>query len=115
LKTILIVEDEPDVSQALTLALEMEGFAIENVSNGREALAKLEEMQPDLILSDVMMPELTGIEMVEEIRKSRHRSVPVILMSAGYLDEDERGAAVEFLRKPLDLANLLAAIRGQSR
>ncbi|HRX68858.1 MAG TPA: response regulator, partial [Tenuifilaceae bacterium] len=67
---LLLVDDEPDILEFLSYNLRKEGFQVFTVSNGRDAIRMAEEIRPHLILLDVMMPEMDGIETCEEIRKS---------------------------------------------
>jgi CheY-like chemotaxis protein len=70
IQTILIVDDEDDVIQALRFRLETSGYKVLTASNGRQALARLEDSKVDLILADFMMPEVNGLELAERIRSN---------------------------------------------
>lgn len=108
MKRILIVDDEVDIAEALEELLEIAGYAAVAAFNGEEGLRKVDEVQPDVILTDVMMPVLTGLEMLEQLRQQpRHAHVPVILMSAvEHRDVAERLGA-PFIKKPFGLQQLL--------
>jgi CheY-like chemotaxis protein len=81
-KTVLIVDDDKMVRQTLADALAAKGFTIELASNGREGLKKATESHVDLVLTDVRMPEMDGLEMVEEIRKDdRGKNLPIVILS----------------------------------
>ena len=114
---VLVVDDDPDKTKLLELALAMEGYDVQTAGNGREALAVVDSFQPDLIITDVMMPEMNGYELVRHIRNNpRTRFIPVILQSAARIAaEDFRlGAevgALSFITDPTDLDLLLARSR----
>ncbi len=109
---ILVVEDDESVLGALSLILEHRGFAVTTAENGRAALELLPEVEPDLILLDLWMPEVDGWEFLMRLRKEGDlsRDVPVLVMTA-----DPRGTAEElgvraYLHKPLELDLLLETI-----
>ena len=77
---ILIVEDDSGISDFVNLELQHEGFDTEVADNGRIALEKFEAFNPDLILLDIMLPELSGLEVLRRIRKTS--TVPVIILTA---------------------------------
>lgn len=114
---LLVVDDDPDKLNLLRVALGMEGYNVRTATNGREALVVLESYQPDLIITDVMMPEVNGYELTRKIRENpRTRFIPIILQSAArILAEDFRlGSelgALGFITDPTDLDLLLARAR----
>ena len=114
---VLVVDDDPDKSSLLEVALGMEGYDVRTATNGLEALAVVESYQPDLIITDVMMPEMNGYELARRIREnSQTRFIPVILQSASRIEpEDFRlGAevgALGFITDPTDIDLLLARTR----
>jgi len=88
---VLIIEDDPDCQQLLRRMLEEHGSSARCVSNGREALSLLAQYTPDLILLDLMMPELDGFSVLDALKAdARWRSIPVIVVTARDLSEDER-------------------------
>lgn len=103
---ILVVEDSPTQAREIQLMLEDAGFAVNTAANGREALRAIAQDVPDLVLTDLQMPEMDGLELVENVRL-KHPSVPVILMTA-YGSEKiaiqalQRGAASYVPKKNLD-------------
>lgn len=115
--TVLIVDDEFGIVEALEDLLTDEGYRVVSASNGKAGLALLEAEHPDLAIVDVMMPIVDGLEMVRRLRAlPEHRTLPVILMSAApkpaALRGDDGTFAVEaFLRKPFMLRELLDAVR----
>jgi diguanylate cyclase (GGDEF)-like protein len=114
---VLVVDDDPDKCNLLSVALSMEGYDVRIATNGREALSAIEAYQPDLIITDVMMPEVNGYELARRIRENPGtRFIPIILQSAARLAaEDFRlGAevgALGFITDPTDLDLLLSRAR----
>lgn len=111
---ILIVDDLADNVFMLQAFLEIQGYSVEAADNGSSALKKAEASPPDLILLDVMMPDMDGYEVTRSIR--RHpvlQEIPVVLITA-YTDTCRiKGLAVgatDFVRKPIDFDELLAKI-----
>jgi CheY-like chemotaxis protein len=89
--SILVVEDDPDTREMLVRQLRKEGWQVVAVANGKEALVAIAANQPQLIVSDLMMPEMDGFELVYELRQNpQWRSIPVIIVTAKELNEIER-------------------------
>ena len=114
---VLVVEDEPSFAEALTLGLGREGFAVTVASDGGDALRRFEEMQPDLILLDVMLPTMSGIDVCRAIRLTS--KVPIIMVSAKGEELDtvvglEVGAD-DYVTKPYRLRELVARMRAVLR
>ena len=110
-KRILLVDDDLDILIVTRMALEVVGdFVTDSCSSGEEALAYVEEFQPDLILVDVMMPYLDGLSFVQQLKLNpKFAQIPVIFMSALTGDITKRTAclhAEDFFTKPLDLNRL---------
>ncbi|MDQ4043903.1 MAG: response regulator [Chloroflexota bacterium] len=101
--TILIADDEPAIVDLLAQFLQDEGYAVERADDGRAALELAQRLQPDLIIADVMMPRMSGFELVDELTSTDSR-VPVILMSAAVISRRDE---VAFIAKPFDLGELL--------
>jgi CheY-like chemotaxis protein len=79
----LVVDDEPGIAEVLTWFLEAEGHEVESATNGAEALERVAEQTPDLVLCDVMMPVLDGVTLVDRLRAdARWAALPVVLMTA---------------------------------
>ncbi len=117
-KTILIVDDEPYMIRLLQHHVERAGYQMVKAVNGREALEKVEAEKPDLIIMDVMMPELNGLEVLSQIRqKSETARLPVIIMTANaqrFTKEEAETAGVSaFLTKPFSPTQLMEEIRRQ--
>jgi len=109
---VLVVDDDDQVREVVRINLEIEGYAVREASNAEEGLAALEADAPDLILLDVMMPQVDGWEMLRRVQE-RHGigSIPVVMFS-GKLDETARLEAAErgaqgFVGKPFDLRSLI--------
>lgn len=113
---ILVVDDVADNLFILQSFLESEGFAVEVAESGAAALEKINTALPDLILLDVMMPEVNGYELTRMIRRDLQlTSIPVILITAHIEACRIKGLAVgasDFVRKPIDFEELLAKIEG---
>ena len=115
--TVFVVEDEPSFVQALTLGLRREGFHVEVATDGVQALEMFDKVQPDLVLLDVMLPRLSGIDVCREIR-SRSK-VPIIMVTAKSAEIDavvglEVGAD-DYVTKPYRMRELVARIRAVLR
>jgi DNA-binding response OmpR family regulator len=109
---ILIVEDDPDQFDALAFALDSAGYAIEHARDGSEALAVLARFQPAVVLTDLVMPGMSGEEMIRAIRRGPGPQPRVVLVS-GLDGLDARARAVGadgYLVKPFDLDTLLNAV-----
>jgi len=116
-RTILVVEDEPTLRETLIEALEVEGFRVVGAADGREALLRFRGERPDLILLDLMLPELSGIEVCRIIRAES--GVPIIMLTAKDSELDkivglELGAD-DYITKPFSLRELSARIRALFR
>ena len=114
---ILIVEDEESVLDPLELLLAKEGFSIETARDGKEALEKFAKVAPDLILLDLMLPEVSGTEVCRQIRSKSQ--VPIIMLTAKDTEVDkvvglELGAD-DYVVKPYSKAELVARIKAVLR
>ncbi len=113
---VLIVDDEPDIVNFLTTVLQDEGYVTETARDGIEALAKMRETPPSLMILDLMMPRMSGFEVLDVMRRGQSGTRPsVIVLSAKSTSQDilealERGAD-DFIPKPFDLEDLLLRIR----
>ena len=108
-QTLMIVDDDPQLMRVLAMFFDLEGYHVIQARNGREALDMLQEYSPDLILLDLMMPEVGGEEVVRQIRANRKLShVPVVIFTAAETRADELMAAgaSSFIAKPFSLDGL---------
>jgi len=110
---LLLVEDEPTSADALAILLRMHGFEVRVAGDAREAMVLIEERRPNLVLSDIMMPGMSGIELMDALRDDPdYRDLPVVLMSSAYGALDAaRGRAAAILPKPLDFRRLVPLLR----
>ena len=111
--TVLVVDDEFDILEALKGILELEGYRVLAAQNGAQALRAMQEASPDLVLADLMMPVMDGLELLKAARADpRLAKVPVVLMSAlrPKVAQSEYGWRA-FLQKPFDLDALLALVK----
>jgi two-component system, OmpR family, response regulator RegX3 len=115
--TVLVVEDEEAFVEALIVGLGREGFSVEVARDGAEALDRFDEVQPDLVLLDVMLPTISGIDVCRELR--RRTDVPIIMVTAKAAEIDtvvglEVGAD-DYVTKPYRLRELVARMRAVLR
>lgn len=114
--TILIVDDEPSGQQVVESILLNQGYLMEFASTGKDALKKAEELKPDLILLDIMLPEIDGIQVCQMIRNNTALvKIPIVMLTA-LSDRDIRIASLDagaddFISKPFDRAELRARVR----
>ena len=115
--TILIVDDEPRIRDFVRMNLELEHYTVLEAGNGREALDELREHLPDLVVLDVMMPEMDGFETLKAIREVS--TVPVIMLTVRQDEQDRiRGldlGADDYIAKPFNPRELLSRIRALLR
>ncbi|HLH20896.1 MAG TPA: response regulator [Chloroflexota bacterium] len=114
---ILIVEDDRDISELLRTALEAEGFDVRVASDGRAALQALDDAQPDVLLLDLMLPDVDGLELCARVREQQAPApyLPVIMLTAldttAYKQLGFARGADDYVTKPFDLPELLARVR----
>lgn len=114
---ILVVEDEPSLQETLVYSLKKEGYTVESVGDGRAALEAARRLKPDLIVLDIMLPEMDGFEVARILRKEMTTS---ILMLTARDDEIDRVVGLEvgaddYLTKPFSMRELLARVKAQIR
>ncbi|MDQ6680798.1 MAG: response regulator [Pseudomonadota bacterium] len=111
---MLIVEDEYSQADVLSLLLKLEGFEVAVAVHGQDAIAQMPRVQPALIVTDYMMPVMTGGEMARQIRQtSAYQKIPIVMTSATLPEQVEKHSKFYdvFLRKPYQWDDLLAAIK----
>jgi DNA-binding response OmpR family regulator len=114
---ILIAEDDADVQSLLRHVLESDGYTVHVAADGSEALRMYDEVSPDLVVLDVMMPRMSGFEVLRELRADpdRRQDVPVLMLTARTGEDDvlegfELGVS-DFLTKPFVIGELRARVR----
>ena len=117
---VLVVEDEEAIATLLDYNLGKEGFQVTIASDGEEAMVRVAEAQPDIIILDWMLPKLSGIEVCRQLRsKSETRNVPVIMLTARSEEADRiRGLEIgadDYLTKPFSTNELIARVRAVLR
>ena len=117
MKKILIIDDEKPSSDISKFNLNKEGYETITAFDGREALKKFEEESPDLIILDLMLPELDGLEVAKEVRKTSH--IPIIMLSAKDSEFDKviglEIGADDYVTKPFSNRELLARVKAHLR
>jgi len=116
-ETILVVEDESSLQETLVYNLEKQGYTVEAAGDGRTALESARRVKPDLIVLDIMLPELDGFEVTKILR--REMTVPILMLTARD-DEIDRVVGLEvgaddYLTKPFSMRELLARVKAQLR
>jgi len=115
-RRILVVDDDPRLLHVVAMYLSIEGYEVDTASNGDEGLRLLEQRRPDLVILDVMMPGVDGLEACRRIKSNPEtRTIPVVLFTAlSRTDDVENGRAAganRFINKPFSLIGLGAVIR----
>jgi DNA-binding response OmpR family regulator len=113
LARILVVDDEPLITESLTYSLQLEGFEVESVGDGSQVLEVVEKFQPDIVVLDIMLPGMSGLEVCRRLRTQS--AIPVIMLTARSEEIDRvmglEGGADDYLVKPFSFRELLARIR----
>lgn len=114
---ILVVDDEPQISRVLRASLGMHGYEIQVANDGEAGLEAFKDWKPDLVITDLSMPKMTGTELCEHIRE--HSQVPIIVLSVrgednSKIDALDKGAD-DYVTKPFSINELLARIRANLR
>ena len=117
---IFIIEDEPSIIQLVQHNLEKNGFIVSSSLNGNDGLKELKKFQPDLLLLDWMLPDLSGIEICKNIRKDNSfKNLPVIMLTAKGEEEDKikglDSGVDDYLTKPFSFNELMARIKAVLR
>ncbi|REL25595.1 DNA-binding response regulator [Thalassotalea euphylliae] len=117
MKTILLVEDDADIVELIQLFLKNEGYQVVHVDDGAEVIGKVHAVHPDLIIMDIMLPNVDGLACTQEIRKSFN--VPIIMLTARVEQTDKltglETGADDYLCKPFDIQELLLRIKALLR
>jgi two-component system KDP operon response regulator KdpE len=114
---VLVADDEPRITKLVSIALQEEGFRVVTAASGEEALRKAEEYRPDVVLLDIVMPDIDGIEVMQQLRE--RRPVAVILLTAkGSTSDKAKGldlGADDYVAKPFHPDELAARVRSVIR
>ncbi|MEQ6357259.1 response regulator transcription factor [Lysinibacillus sp. M3] len=111
---ILIIEDEENIARVLQLELQFEGYKADMAHTGTDGLLKYREQQWDLILLDVMLPEMSGIDVLKRIRATESQTPVIMLTAKSEVEDKVKGldlGANDYITKPFDIEELLARIR----
>ncbi|MEP7352582.1 MAG: response regulator [Acidobacteriota bacterium] len=117
-ETILVVDDNPENLMLLELLLDYEGFKVQTADSANEALKALSNSLPGVMLTDIQMPEVDGLELIRRVRmEARTRELPILAVSANAMKENIQEAYAAgcdgYLTKPIDTPTLAAAVREQ--
>ena len=112
---VLIADDDPDIVDAVSFALEQEGYTVFIARNGDEGIMLAEQHNPDLVLLDMMMPKRSGFLVLEKLRRANHTPVRIIMMTANegnrHRTYAESLGVDAYLNKPVPINDLLVRIR----
>jgi CheY-like chemotaxis protein len=113
---ILVVEDIPNIRELIEVTLNFKGYPVVSASNGQEALEKIAQEHPALVVTDILMPKLDGFSLAQKLRTDHSTSnIPIIFLSATYVTPEDKAfamklGAVRFLEKPVDTEEFLLTI-----
>ncbi|MBI9019715.1 MAG: response regulator [Verrucomicrobia bacterium] len=114
---ILVIDDDISIQLLFGQYLKDKGYSVALASDGKEGLRQMHERKPDLIITDIMMPEMDGLEIIQELRKN-NPALPVIAISGGirnntinFLPIAKKTGAYRVLEKPIELARLLETVQ----
>src|SRR4051794_35478568 len=111
---VLVVDDEPNIVDVVTMALRFQGFAVESAGTGADAIAAVSSFRPDLIVLDIMLPDMEGFDVAQRLGAQRTH-VPIIFLTARDATEDKiRGLTMggdDYVTKPFSLEELIARVR----
>jgi two-component system phosphate regulon response regulator PhoB len=115
IKRVLLVEDEPDLNETISFNLDSEGYEVASVFNGKDALKAIEKKKPDLILLDLMLPDMSGLEICRELRSSKKtKKIPIMMVTAKGEEVDrivgfELGAD-DYIVKPFSIREFMLRV-----
>ena len=113
--TILVAEDDMNMLKTIELRLKKDGHKVIISHDGRDALTKIEEMSPDLIITDIMMPFTSGLEIIDTLKNKDGKKIPIIVLSAvgeeNVVLEAFRLGADDYIRKPFSLNELSMRVK----
>jgi two-component system response regulator RegX3 len=116
-ESVLIVEDEEVLAESIAFSLEAEGYSVVSVANGRDALKAIDQSTPDLVLLDLMLPGLPGLDVLKKVREAH--TMPVVILTAKSAEADkviglELGAD-DYVTKPFSMRELVSRVRAHLR
>lgn len=114
-KTVVLIEDERNIIEAISFILSRDGWDVKTHSNGRDAVEAVRARRPDLVILDVMLPDRNGFDILKDIRGDAELgATPVLMLTARGQDKDremaERAGASRYMTKPFSNAEVLAAV-----
>jgi CheY-like chemotaxis protein len=113
-KTVFVIDDDVSLQMVLEISLKQAGYHVELASDGEEGLERLETIQPDVVISDIMMPHMDGIQFFRAMQERlRYHAIPIIVMTAlarkpWFADLEAEGAVI--IHKPFDVDRLVSLI-----
>jgi CheY-like chemotaxis protein len=113
---ILVVEDVPNILELLEVTLRFKGYPVVTAHNGQEALERIAEQHPALMITDILMPKLDGFALVQRLRTDpKTTDIPIIFLSATYVTPEDKAfalslGAIRFLEKPVDTEEFLLTV-----
>jgi len=115
-KRVLLIEDEPNIIQAISFILAQDGWRVDTHADGKTALAEVARRNPDVVILDVMLPNRSGFEILQDLRADPGTAdLPVLMLTARGQKKDremaERFGASRFMTKPFSNAEVLSAVR----
>jgi DNA-binding response OmpR family regulator len=114
-KKILVVDDDPLVIRMVKELLKTQGFAVETAKDGIDAMIMIKNNKPDLIVLDIMMPELNGYDVLKSLKfQEEYKKIPIILLTAREQELDKRISqmmGIDYLQKPLDREIFLTKVQ----
>jgi two-component system response regulator TrcR len=115
---VLLVDDEPALTNLVTMALHYEGWVVDVARNGREAIAKFDEIGPDVLVLDIMLPDIDGLQILQRVRESDAYTPTLLLTARDSVMDRVTGltaGADDYMTKPFSLEELVARLRGLLR
>ena len=111
---ILLVEDEPSLREEVAEILRMFNYDVQTAADGQYAWEQLDAYQPGIVITDIKMPRMSGIELLEKIRASKHKNLPVIITSAyansKFIETTSRLGISAYVTKPFSLTDLTESV-----
>lgn len=116
MRHVLLIEDEPNIIEAIRFLLSRDGWRVDTHADGRDAVDVIQQLAPDLVILDLMLPGRSGLEILSDLRQiSELQSLPVLMLTARGQSRDrdmaERAGVSRFMTKPFSNAEVLDAVR----